>query len=294
MFDSGITIIRGLQQFSPALDIFFKTLTFLGDEAFFLAALPLIYWCLCKRTGARLSVLFLLSAYLNMVAKLAADMPRPFEYSPDVQTLVTATGGGFPSGHTQGAVVFWGYLATTNKSILFRALSGCLIVGIPLSRVYLGVHFPVDILGGYLFGTVLLLAFIKAETRFPAWRRKVGFSGLLLAAGLIPALLATLMASDKTAVAAMGALAGLGVGYVLENRTIGFAPPVGRRTQAAAFALGMVFLGVLYMGLKMGFAELEPQAVFRFVRYGLVGLWGGLGGPWLFIKLKWSRYENDR
>ena len=77
MFDSGIAIIRELQQFSPALDIFFKALTFLGDEAFFLVSLPFIYWCLCKRTGARLSVLFLLSAYINMVAKLTAGPLQP-------------------------------------------------------------------------------------------------------------------------------------------------------------------------------------------------------------------------
>ena len=91
MFDSGIAIICGLQQFSPAMDIFFKALTCLGDEVFFLVSLPCIYWCLCKRTGARLSLLFLISAYINMVAKLMADMPRPFEYSDTVQQIVAAS-----------------------------------------------------------------------------------------------------------------------------------------------------------------------------------------------------------
>ena len=293
MYDSGITLICGLQQFSPAMDIFFKALTFLGDEAFFLASLPFVYWCLCKRTGSRLSVLFLVSAYINMAAKHLADMPRPFEYSPAVQALVAASGGGFPSGHTQGAVVFWGYLAYIYKNKLFRALCGCLLLAIPLSRVYLGVHFPIDIAGGYLIGALLLFAFIRLEPGFSAWRRRAGFKGMLMAAGFLPALLALLVYGDKTAVAAMGALAGMGTGFLLENRYVAFAPPAKRRFKIAAFALGMGVFALVYVGLKIMFAELAPGALFRFIRYGLVGLWGGVGAPWLFTKVKWSAHESD-
>ncbi len=292
MFDTGITIIRGLQQFSPALDPFFKALTFLGNETFFLVSLPSVYWCLCKRTGARLSILFLISAYINMVAKLMADMPRPFEYSDTVQQLVAASGGGFPSGHTQGAVVFWGYLAYMFKNTLFRSIAGFLILGIPLSRLYLGAHFPIDIAGGYLLGSILLYGFVKSENYFTEWRQKIGFSGLLLAAGGLPAILAILVFEDKTAVSAMAALAGMGSGFLLEYRYLGFAPPRDWRLKATAFTLGMVVFALGYVGLKILFAGLEPSALFRYIRYGLVGLWGGLGAPWLFLRLKWSPYES--
>jgi membrane-associated phospholipid phosphatase len=293
MFDSGIHIILGLQQFSPAMDFFFKALTFLGNEIFFLISLPCVYWCLCKRTGARLSLLFLISAYINMVAKLMADLPRPFEYSDAVQQMVAASGGGFPSGHTQGAVVFWGYLACKFKNTLFRSIAGFLILGIPLSRVYLGVHFPIDIAGGYLLGSILLYGFIKSEKYF-ADLRKIGFAGMLLAAGCLPAIGAILVFEDKTAVSAMAALSGMGTGFLIEYRYLGFAPPRNRRIKAAAFTLGMVVFALGYVGLKILFAGLEPPALFRYIRYGLVGLWGGLGAPWLFLKLKWCLYESDR
>jgi len=294
MFDSGIAIILGLQQYSPALDLFFKALTFLGDEAFFLISLPCIYWCLCKRTGARLSVLFLVSAYFNLVAKLIADLPRPFEYSTAVQQLVAASGGGFPSGHTQGAVVFWGYLAYHYNNKLFRALTGVLIIGIPLSRVYLGVHFPIDLAGGYLFGAILLYGFVKCENNFEAWRQKIGFARMLTVALCLPALMACLVSGEKTAVAAAAALAGMGSGFLLENKHLGFLPAETKRYKAAAFTLGITVIALIYIGLKIPFAGQEPAALFRFIRYGLIGLWGGVGAPWLFIKLKWSTYESDR
>ena len=294
MFDSGITVIIWLQQFSPAMDPFFKALTFLGDETFFLLSLPGIYWCLNKKIGARLSVLFLSSAYINMLAKHLADLPRPFDYSPAIQPLVEAMGGGFPSGHTQGAVVFWGYLAFYYPRPFFRCLAGFLIVGIPFSRVYLGVHFPIDLVGGYLIGSVLLYGFIKGGSLFSRWKETIGFTGLLVAAGCLPALLALLFSADKTAVAAMAALAGLGIGFILEERFVGFETAWTYGRKGAGFFTGMAVFALIYLGLKEFFTGLEPAVLFRYIRYSLVGLWGGLGAPWLFLRLKWSDYESNR
>jgi hypothetical protein len=49
--------------------------------------------------------------------------------------------------------------------------------------------------------------------------------------------------------------------------------------------LGIAVLLVLYAGLKAAFAGLEPALLFRLIRYGLIGLWSGLGAPWAFVKL---------
>ncbi len=204
--DSGIELILWVQQYSPALDPFFKSITVLGDEAFFLVALPFIYWCLCKRTGARLSILFLASAYINTIAKLFADQPRPFEYNPAVRQIVAAAGGGLPSGHTQGAVVFWGYLAWRYKNCWFRTAAAFLIIGIPLSRIYLGVHFPTDLVGGYLIGAVLLFIFIATEARYKSWQQQISHEKMLAVAFCLPVLLAFMVPDQKTAVATAAAL----------------------------------------------------------------------------------------
>jgi len=92
----------------------------------------------------------------------------------------------------------------------------------------------------------------------------------------------------------VAALAGLGIGFLLENRYIGFKPARSWRHRAAAFTLGMAVFALVYLGLKSLFAGLEPTALFRYMRYGLVGLWGGVGAPWLFTRIKWSAYESDR
>jgi len=89
------------------------------------------------------------------------DQPRPFQYDSRVKALVHAGGGGLPSGHTQSAVAVWGYLASQVRSRKLWILAGFLMIGIPVSRLYLGVHFPTDLLGGYILGALLLILFLK-------------------------------------------------------------------------------------------------------------------------------------
>ncbi|MGD9302946.1 MAG: phosphatase PAP2 family protein, partial [Desulfobacterales bacterium] len=169
LLDWGVNVVLWLQQFSPAFDVFFKSLTFFGDKEFFLLFLPLIYWCIDRRTGARLLFLLLVSVFINSVAKVFVNQPRPFHYDSRVKQIVEAYGGGLPSGHTQNTTVLWGYLAIRFRIKLLWILAGILIVGVPLSRIYLGVHFPTDIIGGYVLGILLLLGFIWLVPQAEAW-----------------------------------------------------------------------------------------------------------------------------
>lgn len=281
----GVDVILRFQQFSPTLDPPFRLLTFLGEEEFFLLLLPFIYWCLDRRTGARLTILFLLSAYLNSVAKVLAGQPRPFEYTSQVRPLVEAHGGGLPSGHTQNTVAVWGYLAAQFRRTWLWILAGLLMVLVPLSRVYLGVHFPTDLLGGYLIGAALVLLYLWAEPEGERWLDGKGFTwqlGLALAAPL----LLVLLFPTTDGVTAGATLAGMGVGFVLERRWVGFDSGGIGWKRALRYLLGVLVLFGLWMGLRVAFAGLEPALLFRFVRYGLVGLWGGLVAPWTFVHLR--------
>jgi len=100
----GIDVVLWFQQFSPALDLPFKVLTSLGDKEFYLILMPLVYWCVSRRTGARLFLLLLISACLNEAAKLLADQPRPFNYDPRVKKIVHEDSGGLPSGGSLAAL----------------------------------------------------------------------------------------------------------------------------------------------------------------------------------------------
>ncbi len=92
--------------------------------------------------------------------------------------------------------------------------------------------------------------------------------------------------------AAVAALCGMGTGFLLESRYIDFQTAESRCRRIFAYILGMVVFGLLYVGLKKLFAGAEPAQLFRFVRYAIVGFWGGIGAPWLFTRLKWSHYAS--
>jgi membrane-associated phospholipid phosphatase len=290
--EQGIPVILWLQQFSPALDGFFKGITFLGNMEFFLVFLPLVYWCIHRRTGVRLAVIFLISAFVNFSAKALAGMPRPFQFDARVRGIVHASGGGFPSGHTQGAVVLWGFLARVHRRLWMWILAAALMVLIPLSRLYLGVHFPIDLLGGYLIGGVILGLYFWLEPRVLSWLESIPFSGRLGFAIFVPLLLVLgFPGATKGVVTAGAALAGMAGGFVLERRYVGFSVrgPLGQRI--LRFFSGMIGIALIWAGLKIVFAGLEPAPLFRFIRYALVGLWGGFGAPWLFVRLKLATVE---
>ena len=293
VLDWGVEVVLWLQQLSPALDLPFKSLTSLGNLEFFLIFMPLIYWCVDRRTGARLLVLFLISAYVNAIAKVIAGQPRPFQYDTRVKALVPATGGGLPSGHTQSAVVVWGYLASQFRRRWLLIMAGFLMIAIPLSRLYLGVHFPTDLLDGYILGAMLLVFYLRFAIHVEAWLVQRGVVWQIAAAVLLPIVLILLNPKDSHyALAAGGVLLGFGLGVILERRWIRFCAAGSFLKKFLRYIAGLLVLFGCWMGLRSGFAGLEPAWVFRVVRYALVGLWAGLGAPWMFVRLKLAETEK--
>lgn len=284
--DWGVDVVIWFQRYSPTLDLPFKVFTFMGDQLFFMLLLPLIYWCLDRHTGARLTILFLFSAYLNAVAKVLAAQPRPYQYDPRVLQLYKAGGGGFPSGHTQNAVVVWGYLASRLCRALVWVLAGVLMLCIPLSRLYLGVHFPTDLLGGYLLGAGLLLLYLWLEPKVEAWLTEKGLVWQLCSGFIVPLLLMLLVPGKlKYGIITGATLMGMGVGFALERRWVRFESGGIWWKRVLRFMTGLSILFTLYLGFWAAFHGLEPVRIYSVIRYTLVGLWSGLGAPWLFVRL---------
>jgi len=283
----GVEVVLWFQQFSPALNLPFKILTSLGDKEFFLILMPLVYWCVNRRAGARLFILLLVSACLNEVTKLLADQPRPFNYDSRVIKMVHEDSGGFPSGHTQSAVVVWGYLACRfNKKALWL-LAGFLILAIPLSRIYLGAHFPTDLIGGYAIGALVLCIFFLLDSPIESWFNKKGTLYELGASMGLPVLLILFIPSgNDDMLTAVGALMGVATGLVLERRWVRFNSDGRWWKLVLRYVVGLVILIGVWLGLRIVFHQLEPADLYRVIRYALVGFWGGLGAPWLFVKLK--------
>ena len=301
-----LDLIIQIRHTIPNLVGIFELLTTLGGELFFLVLLPLVYWCLDRRTGARLTVLFLISAFTNSVTKLLFQSPRPFVVAPhrisplfdvplaEAIEAYEAHGNGFPSGHTQSTIVVWGYLASQARQLkgklaplrpLIYAVAALLVLLVPLSRVYLAVHFPRDLLGGYMLGSILLVLFAWWTPRAETNLARLGLTWQLVAAVAIP-LAVALMVPGKNVLTASATLLGMGVGFAMERRWIRAETDGAIWQRALRFVVGIAILGGLYAGLKVAFEGLEPASVFRFIRYSLVGLWGSLGAPWAFTKLR--------
>ena len=145
LFD--VSFIQWLQQFSsPVLDRFFLMVTDIGSHYAYMAIIPFIYWAVDRQVGRRLAGLFLTSMW-----------PRPDATA--VRVLADEPSPGFPSGHAQGAMTLWGYLAVALRRRWLTWLAVVIIALVSLSRLYLGVHFPGDVLGGLGIAAVLLVLF---------------------------------------------------------------------------------------------------------------------------------------
>lgn len=181
----------------------------------------------------------------------------------------------------------WGFIAAHWKRPWVWALAAALIIGIPLSRMYLGVHFPTDLLGGYLIGALLLGLYFTAAPSLIDWLRGLPMAIQLWLTILLPLALAVVYPGEGGyGVMIGGALLGFSLGFALERRFVRFRVDRRLLNRLGAYALGVTLLFCIYYGLRVLFTDLAPLALWRFIRYALVGLWASLGAPWVFVKLK--------
>lgn len=281
LIEWGYSVIQLWQSFRhPLGDLLFKGLSFLGEEEAYLLLVPLFYWLLDKRLATQFSILFLLSVYFNYLFKELAAQPRP---SPErVVVLDDLSSGGLPSGHAQNAMVSWGFLAHENTHRAFRVAMVALIVGIGLSRIYLGVHFPHDVLAGWLLGALLLTLSFFLTPRLGAWMT-VQPLAVQMAAGAGVTLLLMLLYHTPDVLGALATLLGLALGVPLERSRVAFRVPWQHARQAVGRAvIGLVIALLIWRGLRPLLLPLAEAGTI--LRYSLLGLWVSAGAPWLFVR----------
>ena len=289
-FQWGLDFIITIQQIdTPLLDSFFRAITSLGDETFYLLLFPFLLWCVDFYLGIRVGIIFLLSVYINTGLKEIFQQPRPFEILPEIQK-VHAYGYGFPSGHAQSSLVVWGSIAYWKKQIWIRNLSVLLIILIGFSRIYLGVHFPTDILGGWLFGGLILglSYFIFLKIKLDFIQGNMIFK--IISITLFPVILLQIQSSPDI-ISSVAALTGVGYGLLFFSSSIGGIRLGHWLQRFFSFLVGIIGIGILYFGLKLLLPS-EGQSFYqlsRFFRYLLLGIWISLGAPWLFIRMGLAR-----
>lgn len=288
-WDWEIPLILALQQGHPIWTRLFQIITLLGDEEFALLVPPFLYWCLSKEIGVSLMLLYLSNHFINAGLKDLFHSPRPFQYDRRVLKLDDIDGYGLPSGHTQSTTVIWLYLASKLRRGWAWALAVGLIIAVGLSRLYLGVHFPTDVLGGLIAGLAVLGAFIALE---PAMLHHLSTPSLGVKVGALLGLgiLLSLLHPSKDFVTAAALLACGGTGLLLEQHTTHFDTAGPWKTRLIRYVAGLLGIIVIWGGLRVLFKPLAPEetALFlllRGLRYGLAALWMTWGAPALFLRL---------
>lgn len=288
----GLTLIRGVQgaMESPALTVVMKAITALGSEYAYLLLVPAIYWCVDERKGLRLGIVVVLSGWLNGALKALWKQPRPFELDASVG-LAGESGYGLPSGHAQGSATFWGVVAQWIRAPwgLILAILVPLVIG--FTRIYLGVHFPTDVLAGWALAAAILGFYYAFGKLIEAALAASGLRGRLIATAAVTLIMNALHPSDTSL---GGVFLGMGVGYALlaEYRPFSAATgadggPASLLSRILRFLIGAAGLVLVYIGLKSVFPRegASLYQLFRFFRYGAVGLWVSAGAPLLFLAL---------
>ena len=156
---SFLYLLEGIR--CPFLDRLFSLITELGGETLYMAVAIAVYWCVSKGLGYYILTTGFVGTIANQFLKLCFRIPRPWVLDPDFSIVESAragaTGYSFPSGHTQNAFSSFGCLGMWAKGG-WRALCFAIVVLIGFSRMYLGVHTPLDVGVAFVLGLVLMLA----------------------------------------------------------------------------------------------------------------------------------------
>lgn len=145
---------------TPFLDTVMGLVTNLGGEAVFIAAAIIVFWCLSKSCGYYMMTVGFAGTIINQFLKLWFRIPRPWVKDPNFTIVESAraeaTGYSFPSGHTQNAFAVFGAPARYFKNTALRIVFVLLIALTAFSRMYVGVHTPLDVGVSLIVGTVLV------------------------------------------------------------------------------------------------------------------------------------------
>jgi membrane-associated phospholipid phosphatase len=275
--------VHFLQSFaSPALDSFFLWITNLGSDRAYIVFLVATYLAVDAKIGQRAGVFVLLGFYLNFQLKGLVDTPRPYVLEPAVgrsaEALATGTGPGFPSSHAQNSLIFWGYLAASLRRPWLWVVAAALVVLLSLSRLYLGLHLPIDVLGGLVIGALLLALFVYGE---PLWSRLGALpTWLKLALGLaVPFLLVIFLPPPglEPDLILGGLAAFLTAPLLVSHRAEG---PLWKRITLAVLGVVLVFAALFASSLLLPDA-IKREPAFGFFRYLLIGYAGLVLAPWL-------------
>lgn len=323
VLDWGVDVVLKLQSLGSWLVAPMNVITVAGSSALLLVITAIIYWCVDTKWGLRLAATLTLTVAINEILKVAIHNPRPYWYDPRVQLLTSPHGSfGIPSGHSATALVGWGLLAVFLEAGWGWLIAIAMILLVGLSRAYLGVHFPTDVLLGWAVGALIAVLVLRLEGYVLARTNRTPAAAQIAIVVAVTLLLAALSVfvsqsiitswqlpvewienaarqtpnhtlepfSVKNVVALTGVLSGLLTGAIVLNARGGFDVHGGRRVLLRRFIVGMLGVLILWLALD-GLIGLAPSGegllahALHYLRHVLLGMWVTALAPVIFIRL---------
>lgn len=294
---------------NPFLDGFFSFVTHFGEETIFIVLGLLFFWCINKKEGYYLLSIGFIGTILNQFLKLFFRVPRPWvkdeSFTIVESARAEATGYSFPSGHTQSSVGVFGAIARWEKNKILKTLCILLCVLVPISRLYLGVHTPLDV--GVSVGIALALIFgfypiIKRGFENDKTMRIVLLIMVALSAGLLLFVLAYKFPEDvdannlasgiKNAYKMLGCTLGIYIGFEVDRKYINFKTEATFWAQVIKYALGLLILLAIKEGMRAPLNLIFGGSfIADGIRYFLIVIFAAIVWPLTF---KWfSRLWRD-
>ncbi|MDN5298955.1 MAG: hypothetical protein PWP51_1508 [Clostridiales bacterium] len=280
-----IEMIKWLQSFAtPQLDRVFEWITMLGEDTIYIFILTLLYWCIDKQLARRILLGLSLSVWTNGLIKTMLNFPRPIGVE-GIRSLriETANGASFPSGHTQTIATFMWLIGHEAKRRWVYIVGILLTLAVGISRLYLGVHWPKDVICGIVFAIVIGQIAIVINRNIEQMGHYMPlFITLVLALGSL------FFYRDIAYIKTVAMLSGFVIGYALEENFVNFDVRGSGDQQLFKYIIGIAGIIGIQFGLKL---ILPYTAPYIFARYFLMMVWGLYLAPQLFVMLRLSRHR---
>ncbi len=290
---------------NPFLDVFFQFITEFGYELIALGVICVFFWCVNKNFGYEMGFAFFASGMLVQGLKITFRIDRPWvldpEFKPIESAMEDATGYSFPSGHTQCATTMFSSLAIRFKQVWLRVLFVAMFLLVGLSRMYLGVHTPKDVLVSMALTLVCVFIFHKVFVKIEN-NKKYDFAIMLVLAGVSLAVMIYSLVLENMGIITEskyaldccktgGAGLGFAIGWYIERKWVDFSvktPKFWHQIVKVAIGIGLALL--LKEIPKKLFGD---TAIVGMIRYMFVTFWVVAAYPFIVTKVL-PKLENKK
>lgn len=254
---------------------FFTIMSYLisqmGGAVILIGIIGITYWCINKEKGEKMWYAILTSLSINGVLKSFFNFKRPFEYEnhehlqklKDSSFNDSATGSSFPSGHSQNAGALYTSIMLNYPRKWIKIVCVILMILISISRLYLGVHFPSDVITGLLIGiTIATLAYFIIN-KFYKKRLNVYFITLAMLTPFV-----CLNTAEDDFIKSYGLLLGFAFGTLVEHNLINFSCDIPLIKRFIRFLIGFFLVGICFVLTRLIPSDIRHIKLISILIYG--------------------------